>query len=72
MNGTDEKALELHKNLVAELGEIELNVLTNYTLADAIREGSTVSDQAIGWGEGENACALHAAVIACKARGYME
>jgi hypothetical protein len=50
--------------------EIELGVLTEgYTLADAIREGSQVSDQKIGgWGDGKNACALTAAYMAAKAR----
>ena len=43
-----------------------------YSLADAIREGSTVTDQAIGdWTEenGEKACALSAAMLAIRARG---
>lgn len=71
MNKIEEKAAELAANLKADLGEIELNVLTGYTLADAIREGSTVSDQAYTWGDGETACALSAAVIAAKARGFM-
>jgi hypothetical protein len=64
----DEKVDELR----SVLGEIEMNVLTNYTLADAIREGSTVTTQAYTWGDGDNACALSAAVLAAKARGFME
>lgn len=71
MNKVDEKAAELAENLRSELGEIELRVIGNYTLADAIREGSTVSEQAYAWGNGETACALSAAVIAAKARGFM-
>jgi hypothetical protein len=72
MNKIDEKAAELSEQLKAELGEIELKVTTGYTLADAIREGSTVSehDQS-GWGNGETACALTAGVIAAKARKYL-
>jgi len=66
-----EKTLEKADQLRQELGEIEMNVLTNFTLADAIREGSSITTQAQGWGDGENACALHAAVISAKARGYM-
>lgn len=54
------------------LGEIELGVLTKYTLADAIREGCKVTEQARGWGSGGQACALSAAVIAAKARGYIK
>ena len=50
MTKLDEKALELRDNIMsdamkAELGEIELRSM-EYTLADAIREGSTVSRQA--------------------------
>jgi hypothetical protein len=43
----------------------------NYRLSDAIREGSSVTEQANGWGQGEQACALHAGVIAAKARGFL-
>lgn len=70
MSKLDEKALELSDALKSELGEIELTSM-EYTLADAIREGSTVSTQAYNWGNGETACALTAAVIAGKARGFI-
>lgn len=60
------------ERLKAELGEIEMNVLTKFTLADAIREGSTVSTQEYGWGAGETACALSAACISGAARGYVK
>lgn len=79
-NKIDEKAAELRDQLISEipeelkddLGEIELRVTTGYTLADAIREGSRVSEQEVGgWGEGDTACALSAAVIAAKGRGYL-
>ena len=53
------------------LAEIELDVTTSYTLADAIREGSTVTTQPVGWGSGFEACALSAGVIAARARGYI-
>ena len=66
---TNEKVDELKGILDAtETAEIKR---MNYRLSDAIREGSMVSDQAEGWGDGETACAMHAAVIAAKARGYM-
>lgn len=55
---------------IAELAAIETKVLTGYTLADAIREGATVTDQARGWGANGQACALTAAALAAKARGY--
>lgn len=78
----DERAELLRKNLATEMGldedtktmlsEIDMRVRTGYTLADAMREGSTVSKQKIGnWGDGETACALTAATIAAKARGYI-
>lgn len=67
MNRTEEKVNELREML----GEIELDVTTSYTLADAIREGSKVSEQANGWGQGDTMCAMHAAVAAAAARGYM-
>lgn len=69
MNKTEEKVEELKGILEAtEVKELER---LNYRLSDAIREGSTVSEQAYGWGNGETACALTAAVLAAKARGYM-
>lgn len=77
MNKIDERAEILRRNLGLDaetqnvLSEIELNVTTGYTLADAIREGSTVSTQAYDWGNGESACALTAGLIAAKARGYV-
>lgn len=71
------KALELQKNLEDELAEIELGVVTQgYTLADAIREGSTVTGHKTdGWYDhqnGLNACALSAAYIAARARGLIK
>lgn len=68
----NEKTLEKVDELRSTLGEIEMDVLTSYTLADAIREGSTVAPQAHGWGNGDKMCALHAAVAAAMARGYIE
>lgn len=79
MTKIEEKAAELSKTLgldadtQRDLGEIELKVLTRpWTLADAIREGSLVTTHSTdGWGDGESACALSAAVIAAKAHGYL-
>jgi hypothetical protein len=53
-----------------DLAQIEEKVTTNFTLADAIREGSGVSEQAHNWGKAGEACALSAAFISAKARGY--
>jgi hypothetical protein len=61
------------EHLKSDLANIELDVTTSYTLADAIREGATVTDQAKGeWGTGPDACALSAGLIAATARGYLE
>lgn len=57
--------------IIESLREMELAALTNYTLADAIREGSQVTTQTYGWGSGDTACALSAARLAAKARGYL-
>jgi len=64
---------EVTEELRTMLSEIELGVITaGYSLADAIREGCTVSQQATGsWGDGKNACALTAAFIAAKARNLL-
>lgn len=63
---------ELSKQFLDEMRETELKVVTGYTLADAIREGSSVTEQAIGgYRKGDQVCALSAAVIAAKARGFL-
>jgi hypothetical protein len=55
-----------------ETTEVDLLERGFYRLSDAIREGASVTEKATGtWGEGENACALHASVIAAHARGYI-
>ena len=69
MDTINEKAREL-KSTIDEIG---MSVLTGYTLADAIREGSSVTGQKVaGWVDGENVCALSAALISAKARGYID
>lgn len=71
MTKLDEKALELSEELKNELGEIEVRA-TGYSLADAIREGSMVTDHNnSGWGDGDSVCALSAAVIAARSKGYL-
>lgn len=74
MASTDIVPVEkLRTQLEQELGEIELKVIGNYTLADAIREGAGVTGKKEGgWIEDGEACALGAAWIAAKARGYVE
>lgn len=70
MTKTEEKVNEL-KGILDATEVKELDRL-NYRLSDAIREGSTVTGhEQQGWGDGENACALHAGIIAAKARGYL-
>lgn len=70
MTKTDEKVDEL-KGILDATEVKELDRL-NFRLSDAIREGATVTEKTEGWGNGEQACALHAAVISARARGYME
>lgn len=72
MTKLDEKVEEL-QTLISKDEVKELERMTTYRLSDAIRSGGRVTSQAIGsWGDGDNACALHAAVIDAKARGYMK
>lgn len=70
MTKTDEKVSEL-KGILDATEVKELDRL-NYRLSDAIREGASVTTKTQGWGNGETACALHAAVISAKARGYIQ
>jgi len=52
----------------------ELEEAMSYSLADAIREGSTVTDQMIGGWEDDldgSVCALSAAALAAKARHFI-
>lgn len=67
---TGQDAVEEHP-AVQELRALELHVLTSYTLADAIREGSSVTRQRVGgWVGREDACAIGAGYLAARARGY--
>lgn len=60
------------ERLKAELALIEEKVVTSYGLADAIREGASVTNKLEGaWVRGESACALGAAWVAAKARGFV-
>lgn len=50
---------------------VDIEKIGSYTLADAIREGASVTEPEAGWGTGSSACALHAAAMAAVARGYI-
>lgn len=50
----------------------DIESIGRYTLADAIRRGAQFTEQAYGWGSGEQACALHAAALDAKALGYIK
>lgn len=56
---------------ILEVTEVKELDRLNYRLSDAIREGASITEKTSGWGDGENACALHAAVISAQARGYL-
>jgi hypothetical protein len=68
MNKTEQKIDEL-KNMLSGIEEEVM--MRPLTLADVMREGSKITTQAYGWGDGENACALHAAAISASARGLI-
>lgn len=71
--GTTETPVEVLRGILEATEEVDSLDRLNYRLSDAIREGSSVTKQKIGgWGDSENACALHAGVIAARARGIME
>lgn len=65
--------VELDADLVSDLREIELGVLTQtVTLADVMREGVAIlPKQAVGWGEGDAGCALSAAFAGARARNLV-
>ena len=66
-------AERVHEKIVTADEASALKRMTEYTLADAIREGSSVSDQAFTWtAEGDRVCALSAGLSAAKARGYVK
>lgn len=63
---------ELRKGTDVPPSDDELERITSYTLADAIREGSSVTEQLHGGFEADGkVCALTAAVIAAKSRDYL-
>jgi hypothetical protein len=66
----DEKVDELAE----QLQELDLEHAMSYSLADAIREGSTVTDQCVGnWNDEQgNVCAMSAALLAIKARHLLD
>jgi hypothetical protein len=70
-------AIEVHPGideLRKSIDEIGLGVMTSgYSLADAIREGASVTDQKVGgWSDTDGSvCALSGAYIAAKARGLV-
>ena len=60
------------EQLREDLAGIELDVLTSYTVADAMREGARHSAQKIGgYVDETSACGLGAAYLAAAARGYI-
>ena len=65
------RPMRTEQDVIDALRVTELEALTSYTLADAMREGSTVTAQAFNWGQGGQACALSAARLAARARGYL-
>lgn len=60
--------------LQEQLEDLDLEHAMSYSLADAIREGSTVTDQCVGsWNDSKgNLCAMSAALLAIKARKMVD
>lgn len=56
------------ERIAEDLAGIEDRV-ARFSLSDAIRLGAEHSTQAYGWGSGEDACALTAALMAARAAG---
>lgn len=62
--------IELDRGTRQDLREIELDMLTSMTLADAVRLGGTVSGQShTSLGDNGDTCALGAAILAGIAAG---
>ena len=68
---TLEKVVEETALVISSVDAAALERAAEYRLSDAIREGSQVTTQAVGWGNTEQACALSAAGIAMRARGII-
>lgn len=67
----ERKVEELKEQLTENPEEVKSLERLKYRLSDAIREGCSVSSQAFHWAEGtDQLCAMSAAVVAAKARGY--
>lgn len=65
-------ALPAEHPAIETLRAIELDVLTGYTLADAMREGTGVTQQKFGgWVDADSSCAFGAAYLAARARGFV-
>ena len=54
------------------LQDIEFKVESTFSLADAIREGSTVTGRLSGWYQEAKACALGAAAVSLVSRGVIK
>lgn len=72
MNSTVTEEQQAVIDRIAEQAKNLDDSFGSYTLADAIREGSQFTEQEYHWGTGEKACALHAAALAAKARGWIK
>lgn len=73
MTAVIDRVVEKIKEQIVDVPDVKELERMNYRLSDAIREGSSVTDQAVGaWTSGEdNLCALSAAACAARSRGYL-
>lgn len=68
-----QKKMQEEPTLVTSDQAAELKRSTTFRVSDAIRDGSSVVGQAFGsFADGNTVCALSAAYVSAKARGYVD
>lgn len=70
MSKVEELREVLDAELVSDIDAVGDKVTKYYTLADAMRDGCKVTAQADNWGANGSACALSAAYLGARARGF--
>jgi hypothetical protein len=61
----------LDTQTLTDLAGIEESVVTQVHISDLLRRGAEGTEQAVGWGAGENACFLSAAALGLRDLGYI-
>ena len=71
LNPEQQKVVEKIQQDVPSVEELQ-DATRTLKLSDAMRLGSQFTEQAYGWGTGEQACALHAAALGAVAAHYLK